>query len=65
MAKQGAYAVEHVITDFANLFKAFCDLERVKILGRLQLRKIYVGETADASDILVSAVSYRLRVSPG
>ncbi len=46
----------------AELFKAFGDPTRVKILSNLQQRELCVGDIAEAVELSQSAVSHQLRI---
>ena len=56
---------DDVIYSLAELFKALGDPTRVKILGCLQKRDMYVGEIAERVGMSTSAVSHQLRVLRG
>lgn len=51
----------HIIEGLAELYKAFCDPTRLKILISLQNAELCVHEIAAAVCISVSAVSHQLR----
>jgi len=46
----------------AELFKAFGDPTRVRILTNLQERELCVGDIAEAVELSQSAVSHQLRI---
>lgn len=52
---------EELLYDLADLFKAFADTTRIKILFALMARAMSVGELAEAIGATQSAVSHQLR----
>lgn len=52
---------EHTAAHVAELFRAFSDTSRVRILSALMGREMNVGALAEAAGISESAVSHHLR----
>lgn len=52
---------EHIAAHVAELFRAFSDTSRVRILSALTDRELNVGALAKAVEISESAVSHHLR----
>ena len=61
MTNQPAPLNEHIAAHVAELFRAFSDTSRVRILSALMGREMNVGALAEAVGISESAVSHHLR----
>ena len=53
---------KEIIDAIADLFKAFGDPTRVKILSHLQHQELCVGDLSEAVEMSQSAVSHQLRL---
>ncbi len=53
---------KETVQAIADLFKAFGDTTRVRILAQLQQREMCVGDIAEAVELSQSAVSHQLRL---
>ena len=53
---------KEVLTQIAELFKAFADPTRVHILSLLQTGELCVGEIAQGVELSQSAISHQLRI---
>lgn len=53
---------KEILESIAELFKAFGDPTRVKILSHLQQQELCVGDIAEAVELSQSAVSHQLRI---
>lgn len=58
----GEIPADETVYALAELFKAFADSTRTKILCALSVRDMNVGELAELLKMSVSAVSHQLRV---
>jgi len=63
MTRSGSGGVldEHTAAHVAELFRAFSDTSRVRILSALSSKELNVGALADSIGISESAVSHHLR----
>lgn len=61
MTNQPAPLNEHIAAHVAELFRAFSDTSRVRILSALMGKEMNVGALAEAVGISESAVSHHLR----
>ncbi|MDD6200734.1 MAG: metalloregulator ArsR/SmtB family transcription factor [Firmicutes bacterium] len=53
---------KETLEQIAELFKAFADPTRVRILSHLQRQELCVNDIAEAVDLSQSAVSHQLRI---
>ena len=53
---------ERTVLELADIFKAFGDPTRIKILSALHKNELNVGEIADALGMSQSAISHQLNV---
>ncbi|OGO12668.1 MAG: hypothetical protein A2Z66_04920 [Chloroflexi bacterium RBG_13_66_10] len=58
---RGGVLDEHTAAHVAELFRAFSDTSRVRILSALSSKELNVGALADSIGISESAVSHHLR----
>ena len=53
---------KETLEQIAELFKAFADPTRVRILSHLQRQELCVNDIAEAVELFQSAVSHQLRI---